>query len=71
MNMGEEWTPCPQPLCNRSAEAHHYHCGSCGRPCGVQGHYVGGARLDARVICDDNERSAYVLGLLKGKRKQK
>jgi hypothetical protein len=39
----------------------HYHCGSCAEVTGYQGHFVGGNAADARVICDREERAAYVM----------
>ena len=38
----------------------HYHCGSCNGVTGYQGHFLGGNREDARIICDPQERQAYL-----------
>lgn len=43
---------------------HPYHCVMCGAPSTAGGHFVGGSRPDARVICDPTDRSAY-LALIK------
>jgi len=39
---------------------HTHHCAQCGAPSGPGGHFVGGSRPDARVICDGAERQSYL-----------
>lgn len=59
--------PCPvDPNCTQYTGGSHYHCGACGRPAGsMLGHHVGGSRPDARTICDDDERRAYLTKIWK------
>ncbi|QJD54003.1 hypothetical protein SEA_GALACTICA_56 [Streptomyces phage Galactica] len=45
-------------------EMHRSHCVQCGSPTSAGGHFVGGSRPDARVICDPVAREAY-LALIK------
>ncbi|QNJ57661.1 hypothetical protein SEA_KEANU_56 [Streptomyces phage Keanu] len=39
---------------------HSHHCVQCGMPSGAGGHFVGGSRPDARVICDPTDRASYL-----------
>lgn len=40
--------------------SHPHHCTSCGEPTGTAGHFVGGSRPDARVICNPEQRRAFL-----------
>lgn len=39
---------------------HRNHCAKCGQPTSAGGHFVGGSRPDARVICNPGDRQAYL-----------
>lgn len=39
---------------------HRHHCTGCGAPTSAGGHFVGGSRPDARIICDPGDRQAYL-----------
>jgi hypothetical protein len=39
---------------------HQNHCSMCGVPATAGGHFVGGSRPDARIICDPAERASYL-----------